>query len=1650
MHVPLESVLAAKRAVAAGKASFDDHLVLLLHFSGSQQWGRVLEHLKQAEALAAGKPGLRWVRSAILLESRRREELRKRYLEDAARLVKAPSPSPDAYPLAEYIVGQASGVLEANEMLGLLDSLKPIYDKQPAHVQAGKQWQIQRITYLDRTGRADEAQSLRKQLAVDFPHDANLQRQFALALADAGDFTAAYAWLTRVLVKEAKWLEAEESQLRDAYSQLLQRQGRYGDLARYLAGWVAQNPESYTAYAQYLSALIKSDQIEKADTLMLQWLKEARMPGDLPAPAQARMQAAVYQMMGNGHQLYTNYIERRWLAPLAEFVLFAVHNESHGPMAEYIMRQHTFQRSDGSLKLRKTLAGILAAEVDKLSAEQIRRLVDWVQYEDTPWTKITASLRQRWTDEKKEEAKHLFGQALVTILSRQEDPAELLAFLRLQLQTGPVKYRAEYAGGLFERLLSQPWTAAIESEALSLLDRLSTADEPGDRLFVSVGAVHRLTDRMLENRIAAQTKMLEHPEKLTRTDLLKKQAEIRKLARAGLADSLRKESAKASKEFGPWLLAESMYLDVLADRNLEQVAAEAWQYLGAAPPKTSTDEPSVISALEQVLRERYLLTATNLAARKGAQPKLIDRLMTYFDKGIEAESADGAARWKLAKSRLLVALDRTKDLEQTLKQWTRADDADSRWRIELGYLMAEQGRVPEAIEQFEAVKRADELSPSAYRSLAEWYLVQGQRDKHERAAAAVYETMPEQQISRLIEASLSPWQRGARRPTELDKDVLHMFSVLFDKSAAPQNYLHQLQRFYQACRDFRLLAGLPDAVIGHSAEQVYPFLQGMQNVLGELRDEASADEIVKRIAEVRPRARNDVDQRALDLLEVLVERRAAELKNQPGPHTDRALAALQRAFKRSWAAGEPRLLADFLAGLGKIAPAALADEQIRQLKALHDLATRSSLDRLYIAHLYAQTVHLHKGSADAADILQAALEDFQAAHAGVLPAAADEALSTLISYLEGAGHFVRGEKILLAQLKHPQRRWLIERIDQLYHRALRDQGEVSLGKGQDLYRALHARIRKDLEDRDENQRYQLINLLCQVQRTADKLKLTGAAQDMKTFAFDFLPPVLKEITNHHESVVRLVANTLHDLAGPRDGIAYLLDEIEKEPRWLRYNNQDGWSRFSQLLGLWRTEAKDLGAVEGRLLKLVLAELRRDLDLRRWNQRTMFYPGTQNYFWAEKKADFARAAEEVLALHKDSGAAVEYIAEYLFWGLGSHQRAIEIMLLAHDQKLLDENAQATLVTFLHNQSRYGESIALLEPLVERRPESLVFRVQLMHAYFHTERKVKLLALLKETDAFFHQKDRWGENVLSKLAFSTLENHLFKEAAAYFEELIPLHERTQPNRGIGNGTLAGYYDGLSSAYAGLKDTPRAVDAAAGAIVAWGNRSEDRARALKTLTKVLFNAADVDAFVAQFDKQPPQEDSAVIRKGLGMAFGEKKQFAKAIAQLQLATALQPSDAETHELLVKAYDALGDKAGAIQQLLRAVQVSRRNLLLYQDLGRRLAAAGQTQEAERAYTSIVEMQPMEAESHALLAEIRQQQKRWADAISLWQQVVRLNALEPTGLLKLAAAQIHEKKWDEAEESLRKLKSQTWPDRFGNVRQQIQKLERKLALQRKR
>ncbi|MHC4400407.1 MAG: VIT domain-containing protein [Planctomycetota bacterium] len=1658
LRQPFVELAAAKGALADGKAAFDDHLALLLHFCRSQQWTRVTEHLKALEQRAEGKPGMRWVRSAILDVSRRREELRKRYVEEAGRLAEAgdaETASQDLF-LANYVIDQSARFFPAIEMLPLLDTLEPLHERQEAHVQAMKRWNGRRADYLRNAARAEEALRLRKQLAERYPYDDGLQRAYAQGLVNVREHDAAKAWIKKTLARDFPWHEHEKERLHGVCTSLLESQGRYPELVDYLAAWIKDDPKDQSAYRQYLSALIRADRVDEANAVIGKWLDEARVPGKLAPPVASRLEAAVSQALGQGHNLYMNRLDERWLDPLAETALFFARHEHQLQTANRIMSHYRFRRTDACRRVRKTIAGVLTAEVDQLEPDQIVRLVGWIipndpEIEPQAWKRIAAGIQRRWAAEAKPEIRQQLSRPLVQILSSRIGTEEHLAFLRRQWKEGPKEYRASYANELFDALLGQRWSAELEDEAFALLEKVSDADEPAQRLAAQVGALYRLTDRMVRARYDARMKKVEHPEKLTRTELREKQTESLRQARKAFAGRLRREAPKRPASLGRWMTVERLYLEMKLGDKLDAVAAECWELLGPEPPGPVVVDPkrAAEQALSQTLRTRLVVTLLNLAARRSATPALVGRVAEYLDRAIAADPE--SVGWKAAKFHLLVARDRPEELEKTLRAWTRGDDPDNRWRRSLGYLLAEKGELEEAIELFEAVRAADELSSDDYRTMAGWYLVSGRRRQHREAMISVYKAAEEWRLNNWIGGRLDPWlRRGAPLPTELDQNVIWAFAALFEKSGHPQNYLHRLRDFYQATHDFRLLACLGDAVVGHSAAKVYPFLQGMDSVLSEIRKEATVDSIVEHLAEVRRRATTPVDHRALDLLEALVERRAAELLNQPGPHADQALAALQRAFKRQWSDGEPRLMADLLAHLGRISHVKLADEQVRQLTVLHQRQTRGSLDRLHIGYRLATALWSYSRKDEAVDLLENELAECRSASGGVLPAAANEPLSTFVSYLESLGHHARGEKVLFGELEHPVNRqqgfWLTQRLYELYEHAVRHDGDVSLGRGVDLLRAVERKIQNDLNTDDHGHRYNLIRRLCTVYRAGHDKKLAGVVDGLKAFAFERLPEVLPRQTNNYDSVVRTVADTLHDLAGPREGLAFLVERIENEPVWLRYNNQDAWNRHGYNLARWRTEAKNLGAaLEERLLAIVTAELKWDLRSGQSRNRQMYHDH-HSHFWSEKRDAFAQAAEEVLAERKQSGATVQYIAEYLYHGLDRHGRAIEILFSAHGRGILDEEGQSTLVQFLHWRNRHGESIALLEPLVRKKPDNLRYRVWLMHAYFRTDRKDDLLALLEKTDAYFHEDDRWQESAMASLGESCLENELFEQSAAYYNEAIPLHQRTQPRRGVGGRKLSEYYQKLARAYAGLGKTVEAVEAAGGAIVSWGFRHEQRQGALNAMRQVLREARNLDAYVAHLDKETAESglDKPIVRKAIGQVYQQKGEHQKAIVQLEAALGLEPNDAETHKALIACYDKKGDKQGAVDRLIDSLQLARRDVARCRDLGNRLEALKRPAEAERAYTAIVEMLPNESESHAMLAEVRQGQDRWEEAVNHWRQVARIRALEPTGLLKLAAAQIHLEKWDDAAGTLQQLRAQSWPPRFGDVDRQIRDLERQV------
>ena len=123
---------------------------------------------------------------------------------------------------------------------------------------------------------------------------------------------------------------------------------------------------------------------------------------------------------------------------------------------------------------------------------------------------------------------------------------------------------------------------------------------------------------------------------------------------------------------------------------------------------------------------------------------------------------------------------------------------------------------------------------------------------------------------------------------------------------------------------------------------------------------------------------------------------------------------------------------------------------------------------------------------------------------------------------------------------------------------------------------------------------------------------------------------------------------------------------------------------------------------------------------------------------------------------------------------------------------------------------------------------------------------------------------------------------------------------------------------------------------------------------------------------------------------------------------------------------------------MLALIDLDHHNLVALSTTGR--AIKNNEAEAERAATSIIEAGPHEAENQAAMAELRQKQNRWNEAISHWREAADLRRLEPTNLIKLIEAELHAKQWDAARESLEKLQQTEWPSRFNNVPNDIGRL----------
>ena len=623
----------------------------------------------------------------------------------------------------------------------------------------------------------------------------------------------------------------------------------------------------------------------------------------------------------------------------------------------------------------------------------------------------------------------------------------------------------------------------------------------------------------------------------------------------------------------------------------------------------------------------------------------------------------------------MLAMDRSKDLEPRLRQWIAADDPVGAWRIILGYLLAEQGRLADAVKLFEAVRDSDDLRTEEFHALAGWCAAIGRPKAHDRAVYETFRTMDENQLSNWISREMQSWGDSETAPRELDAELPAALLAVLHRHGNPQEYLGFILQLHRSSHKVQLPAMLAESLLDQTAERSYSILTAAPGMLSELKEEAPLQALIRRIPQVRSRTKKPMEQRTLDLLEMLVECRVAGLRDDPGPDLDRALVALRRAWRRPWEPGEPGLMAALLQALGEIGQESLAAEQLRQLDRLWRDAPRNSKERSDIAQCLVETLWDYDREDEALDRFSSAVAEQRAAGGGVLPPNNQgDLVSAVVEHLESRKQFTRGEALLKRLIEHAANPQEAERLSvrlyQLYERTIAQDGEVALGRGGALYLAVEQKMQGDLVSLDQNG---LITGLLSLYGTAHQRKeFSGVDEDLKRFAFQRLPKLLKRRSAGYEQIVNQTANTLHGVTGPHDAVAFLIERIETDPAWARRQAEENLPNWINTLSQWRREAEYLGELSPRLLRILCEALRKDLQRHDAN-----YPRLQPETfssWPEKAAAFAAAAEEVLAENKDSETVALHVADFFNATLKQPARAADVLLAANRRHVLGQAAQ----------------------------------------------------------------------------------------------------------------------------------------------------------------------------------------------------------------------------------------------------------------------------------------------------------------------------------------------------------------------------------------
>ncbi|HMQ23143.1 MAG TPA: hypothetical protein PKE00_11675, partial [Planctomycetota bacterium] len=430
---------------------------------------------------------------------------------------------------------------------------------------------------------------------------------------------------------------------------------------------------------------------------------------------------------------------------------------------------------------------------------------------------------------------------------------------------------------------------------------------------------------------------------------------------------------------------------------------------------------------------------------------------------------------------------------------------------------------------------------------------------------------------------------------ELDPLVLVKARALFAKAPLPSNEIYVLRNLYRSTKDHRVLEALPKGVVGHTQQAVYALLGQLSIILGEVHEEATCDRLDEELMRSLETAKEKLDQRGLHMMRVLVLGRAAQLRNQPGPHRERALASLKASFDRAnFAPGEDLQRAKYLEMM-TVGDDVILDERLRQLEALYQHTEEGSSTQVGIAQSWF-AVLAGTNASKARDVLAAAIEANIAKNDGRLVTSTRDAWQQLENAWISARDFGRPERMLLRlhskETQAGARFYLERRTSHVRIQALRHGGTVSIGTGLELHDKLATMLENELAACSAYEFTQVLDDRMSLATAGHARKLDPAVHAFIGFANKVLPGLVEKTPD----LARLyqVSQTIQKISSEREALAYAIARHGDQPAFWRRLGRDVWTQIGYRMAQWRHEIAVVGQLSGPLLSLACVELEDDL------------------------------------------------------------------------------------------------------------------------------------------------------------------------------------------------------------------------------------------------------------------------------------------------------------------------------------------------------------------------------------------------------------------------------------------------------------------------